>query len=99
MLSRHVGSVGSRPPSQPNTVKAGQGPSPQDNTPKASGHGGKIENDHDQKGEQEPTQKNESQRTSKADMSARRTWVTASSCNRAVAQRAVRGANRRDAFP
>jgi hypothetical protein len=35
----------------------------QDNTPKASGHGGKVENDFNQMGEQKPTQKNEGQRT------------------------------------
>jgi hypothetical protein len=37
----------------------------QDNTtnPKASGHGGKVENDVNQVGEQKPTQKNEGQRT------------------------------------
>ncbi|WP_411882136.1 hypothetical protein [Polaromonas sp. YR568] len=31
--------------------------------PKASGHGGKVENDVNQVGEQKPTQKNEGQRT------------------------------------
>lgn len=35
----------------------------QDGTPKASGHGGKVENDFNQMGEQKPTQKNEGQRT------------------------------------
>lgn len=35
----------------------------QDSTPKASGHGGKVENDFNQMGEQKPTQKNEGQRT------------------------------------
>jgi hypothetical protein len=36
----------------------------QDNTrPKASGHGGKVENDVNQVGEQRPTQRNEGQRT------------------------------------
>ncbi|EJL90964.1 hypothetical protein PMI15_00217 [Polaromonas sp. CF318] len=37
----------------------------QDNTtnPKASGHGGKVENDFNQVGEQKPTQRNEGQRT------------------------------------
>jgi len=35
----------------------------QDNSPKASGHGGKVENDFNQTGEQKPTQKNEGQRT------------------------------------
>ena len=33
------------------------------NTPKASGHGGKVENDFNQVGEQKPTQRNEGQRT------------------------------------
>lgn len=31
--------------------------------PKASGHGGKVENDFNQVGEQKPTQRNEGQRT------------------------------------
>jgi hypothetical protein len=35
----------------------------QDNAPKASGHGGKVENDFNQTGEQKPTQRNEGQRT------------------------------------
>ncbi|SFU71898.1 hypothetical protein SAMN05216350_104147 [Polaromonas sp. YR568] len=35
----------------------------QDSTPKASGHGGKVENDFNQVGEQKPTQRNEGQRT------------------------------------
>lgn len=35
----------------------------QDNAPKASGHGGKVENDFNQVGEQKPTQRNEGQRT------------------------------------
>lgn len=35
----------------------------QDGTPKASGRGGKVENDFNQMGEQKPTQKNEGQRT------------------------------------
>jgi hypothetical protein len=38
----------------------------QDNTtlnPKASGHGGKVENDFNQVGDQKPTQRNEGQRT------------------------------------
>ena len=35
----------------------------QDNVPKASGHGGKVENDFNQVGEQKPTQRNEGQRT------------------------------------
>jgi hypothetical protein len=34
-----------------------------DTNPKASGHGGKVENDFNQVGEQKPTQKNEGQRT------------------------------------
>ncbi|MDO9405357.1 MAG: hypothetical protein Q7T87_15090 [Polaromonas sp.] len=34
-----------------------------DGTPLASGHGGKVENDFNQAGEQKPTQKNEAQRT------------------------------------
>lgn len=38
-------------------------PSLQDNAPKASGHGGKVENDFNQVGEQKPTQRNEGQRT------------------------------------
>jgi hypothetical protein len=33
------------------------------NAPQASGHGGKVENDVNQMGEQKPTQKNEGQRT------------------------------------
>lgn len=33
------------------------------NKPKASGHGGKVENDFNQVGEQKPTQRNEGQRT------------------------------------
>jgi len=39
--------------------------SQQDNTsnPKASGHGGKVENDFNQVGDQKPTQRNEGQRT------------------------------------
>ncbi|MBW8721112.1 MAG: hypothetical protein JF626_04200 [Polaromonas sp.] len=36
---------------------------PQDSAPKASGHGGKVENDFNQMGEQKPTQRNEGQRT------------------------------------
>lgn len=41
-----------------------QGDTGQDNTsPKASGHGGKVENDFNQTGEQKPTQRNEGQRT------------------------------------
>ena len=35
----------------------------QDNAPKASGHGGKVENDFNQTGDQKPTQRNEGQRT------------------------------------
>lgn len=35
----------------------------QDNAPKASGHGGKVENDFNQVGDQKPTQRNEGQRT------------------------------------
>jgi hypothetical protein len=35
----------------------------QDASPKASGHGGKVENDFNQVGEQKPTQRNEGQRT------------------------------------
>lgn len=34
-----------------------------DNSPKASGHGGKVENDFNQTGDQKPTQRNEGQRT------------------------------------
>lgn len=34
-----------------------------DTKPKASGHGGKVENDVNQVGEQKPTQRNEGQRT------------------------------------
>lgn len=37
--------------------------SAQDNAPKASGHGGKVENDFNQVGDQKPTQRNEGQRT------------------------------------
>ena len=37
--------------------------SEQDSAPKASGHGGKVENDFNQMGEQKPTQRNEGQRT------------------------------------
>ena len=33
------------------------------NKPKATGHGGKVENDFNQVGEQKPTQRNEGQRT------------------------------------
>ena len=33
------------------------------NKPRASGHGGKVENDFNQVGEQKPTQRNEGQRT------------------------------------
>ena len=41
-----------------------QGDTSQDNTsPKASGHGGKVENDFNQTGDQKPTQRNEGQRT------------------------------------
>ena len=50
-------------PDTPNNVNADQDPSQQDNAPKASGHGGKVENDHNQMGDQKPTQKNEGQRT------------------------------------
>ena len=35
----------------------------QDSAPKASGHGGKVENDFNQVGDQKPTQRNEGQRT------------------------------------
>lgn len=35
----------------------------QDDVPKASGHGGKVENDFNQVGDQKPTQRNEGQRT------------------------------------
>ena len=35
----------------------------QDDSPKASGHGGKVENDFNQVGDQKPTQRNEGQRT------------------------------------
>lgn len=45
--------------------KAANDPSLQENnnSPKASGHGGKVENDFNQVGEQKPTQRNEGQRT------------------------------------
>lgn len=45
---------------------AANDPSVQDDNstaPKASGHGGKVENDFNQVGEQKPTQRNEGQRT------------------------------------
>jgi hypothetical protein len=42
---------------------ASDGAGVQDATPKASGHGGKVENDFNQMGEQKPTQRNEGQRT------------------------------------
>jgi len=42
---------------------AGQDNTRQDDTPKAAGHGGKVENDFNQMGEQKPTQRNEGQRT------------------------------------
>jgi len=42
---------------------AGQDGTRQDDTPKATGHGGKVENDFNQMGEQKPTQRNEGQRT------------------------------------
>jgi len=45
---------------------AANDPSLQDSNntvPKASGHGGKVENDFNQVGEQKPTQRNEGQRT------------------------------------
>jgi hypothetical protein len=55
-------SNGNNASKQPNTPAIGTGQ--QDNTtPKASGHGGKVENDVNQVGEQKPTQKNEGQRT------------------------------------
>jgi hypothetical protein len=41
-----------------------QQPQPdEDTSPKATGHGGKVENDFNQVGEQKPTQRNEGQRT------------------------------------
>ncbi len=41
-----------------------QPPQPdEDTSPKATGHGGKVENDFNQVGEQKPTQRNEGQRT------------------------------------
>jgi hypothetical protein len=38
-------------------------PDDEDTQPTASGHGGKVENDFNQMGEQKPTQRNEGQRT------------------------------------
>ncbi|WP_369973959.1 hypothetical protein [Polaromonas sp. SP1] len=46
-----------------NKRNAADGAGVQDNAPKASGHGGKVENDFNQVGEQKPTQRNEGQRT------------------------------------
>jgi hypothetical protein len=36
---------------------------PDDTSPRATGHGGKVENDVNQTGDQKPTQRNEGQRT------------------------------------
>ena len=49
----------------PNTEQGStrQGNASRDDTPKAAGHGGKVENDFNQMGEQKPTQRNEGQRT------------------------------------
>lgn len=38
-------------------------PTADQGSPKATGHGGKVENDFNQTGEQKPTQRNEGQRT------------------------------------
>lgn len=46
------------------TSKQQQPPQPdEDTSPKATGHGGKVENDFNQVGEQKPTQRNEGKRT------------------------------------
>jgi hypothetical protein len=57
------GNQDSNPGNQGKRGNAGESSQPQDQAPKASGHGGKVENDFNQVGDQKPTQRNEGQRT------------------------------------
>ena len=58
-MSKKQNTTGKQDPRADTSMQGRQ----QDNAPKASGHGGKVENDFNQVGEQKPTQRNEGQRT------------------------------------
>ena len=79
-------------PSIPNNVSMDQDPSQQDNAPKASGHGGKVENDFNQVVNKSPRSAMKASARPIAAVTANHMWVGATSCSCAGAVAAA-GAN------
>jgi hypothetical protein len=62
-------------------------------------HTGKVVNDHNKRGDQPPTQKNQGQRSPRAAPIATRRWAAATSRGYDEANRAAASANQRESAP